>query len=116
MNMKKILFICSANKDRSKTADDYFSEQFAEFEIDSAGTNLKLCNELGTQLLTKEHIERADIIIAMEEKHRKFIKKKHTNIDHNKIKVLHIKDRYRYFQNELIEILRQKVEPILNQL
>ncbi len=114
--MKNILFICSANKDRSKTADDFFSDRYKEFKFNSAGTNWKLCDQLGTQMLTKELLERADIIIAMENKHRVLIKKDHSYIDHNKIEVLQIQDRYHYFQNELIDILRQKVTPILEQL
>jgi len=113
--MKKILFVCSANKDRSKTADDYFSEQFDCFEFDSAGTNHKICKQLGTQMITEKILEWADIIIAMEEKHRKFIKVNFSSVDHKKIKVLHIQDRYRYFQKELIEILRQKMNPKLKQ-
>ena len=43
--MKKILFVCSANKQRSKTASDYFSEKLTTFEFDSAGTNHKICNK-----------------------------------------------------------------------
>jgi len=46
-----ILFVCSANKDRSKTAEDYFSEQFPNINFDSAGTNKKICNQLGTNYL-----------------------------------------------------------------
>ena len=114
--VKNVLFVCSANKDRSKTADDYFSKRYNEIEFSSAGTNRKLCNQLGTQMLTKELLDWADIIIVMENKHRALIKKAHYNIDHNKIEVLQIQDRYRYFQKELIDVLRQKVTPILDQL
>ncbi len=39
--MKSILFVCSANKDRSKTADDYFSKHYPDLSFDSAGTNKK---------------------------------------------------------------------------
>ena len=37
--MKSILFVCSANKDRSKTAEDYFSKHYPDLCFDSAGTN-----------------------------------------------------------------------------
>jgi predicted protein tyrosine phosphatase len=113
--MNKILFVCSANKDRSKTADDYFSERYDEFEFDSAGTNLKLCHQLGTTAITEEHLKWADIIIAMEEKHRTFIKNNFPKVDYNSIEVLHLTDRYVYYQQELIEILKEKVLPIINQ-
>ena len=111
--MKHILFVCSANKDRSKTADDYFSEQYDTLEIDSAGTNLKLCHQLGTNAISEKQLFWADIIVAMEEKHRDFIKKTYPNVNYNKIVVLNLPDRYVYFQKELIEILKQKVLPII---
>ncbi|WP_299368652.1 hypothetical protein [Winogradskyella sp.] len=64
--MKKILFVCSANKQRSKTASDYFSEKFSDFEFDSAGTNFKVCNKEGTQPLTEALMNWADLVFAME--------------------------------------------------
>ena len=114
--MKKILFVCSANKDRSKTAEDYFSEKYPELDIASAGTNKKICHQLGTQHLTSELMERADQVIVMEEKHRKYIKKSFHSVDFRSIKVLEVPDRFDYYQKELIDTLRLKVEPILDRL
>ncbi len=105
--MKTILFICSANKDRSRTASDYFSQKHPEIKFESAGTNQKICFQLGTDFLTRELLEEADLIFAMEIKHKKFaegmMKSK------KKIEVLGIADRYTYFQKELLEILEEKV-------
>ena len=42
---KTILFVCSANKQRSKTAEDYFSSKYADFHFISAGTNRKICEQ-----------------------------------------------------------------------
>ena len=67
--MKTVLFICSANKDRSKTAEDYFSEQYPHFNFDSAGTNKKICDQLGTNFIDKEQLDWADKIFVMEQKH-----------------------------------------------
>jgi len=39
-----LLFICSANKDRSKTAEDFFGENYSAYNFDSAGTNKKIIN------------------------------------------------------------------------
>jgi protein-tyrosine-phosphatase len=39
----KVLFICSANKDRSATAELLAREIWQNHEYDSAGTNQKLC-------------------------------------------------------------------------
>lgn len=112
---RKILFVCSANKDRSKTAEDYFSEKFQELEFASAGTNHKICHRLGTQPITQELLNWSEIIMVMEEKHRSFIKHSYYGVADKRIKVLSIPDRFKYFQNELIEILVNKVEPIFKE-
>ncbi|OJV48574.1 MAG: phosphotyrosine protein phosphatase [Chryseobacterium sp. 39-10] len=108
--MKKILFVCSANKQRSKTAEDYFSENFSEFEFYSAGTNLKLCEKAGTNPLTKKVLENADLIFVMESKHKNEINKLFGNDYTQKIEILNIPDKYKYYQKELIEIIKTKVK------
>jgi predicted protein tyrosine phosphatase len=110
--MKKILFVCSANKQRSKTASDYFSEKFTAYEFDSAGTNHKICNKEGTQPLTEALMQWADLVIVMEEKHSRIITKNGGSHFRKKIKVLSIPDRYKYYQKELILLLEMKAEPL----
>ena len=108
--MKKILFVCSANKDRSKTADDYFSEKYPTIQFDSAGTNLKICQKEGTNPMTEELADWADQIIVMEQKHANLINE-HTNGNYaKKITILHIPDHYKYYQKELIALLEEKVQ------
>lgn len=108
--MKKILFVCSANKQRSKTAEDYFSERNPDFEYFSAGTNLNLCEKEGTNALTENDLIDADLIFVMENKHFQQIKNNTGSKYLKKIEVLNIPDIYKYFQKELIEILKNKVE------
>ena len=110
--MKNILFVCSANKQRSKTASDYFSEKMTTFEFDSAGTNHKICNKEGTQPLTLELMKWADLVIVMEERHRKLIVENSGSQFGKKIKVLSIPDRFKYYQKELIELLELKARPL----
>ncbi|WP_296381674.1 phosphotyrosine protein phosphatase [Winogradskyella sp.] len=100
--MQKILFICSANKQRSKTASDYFSEKYNHIEFDSAGTNHKICNKEGTQPLTEELMDWADLVIVMEEKHKRVIVENGGLHFRKKITVLSIPDRFKYYQKELI--------------
>jgi len=107
--MKNILFICSANKDRSKTAEDYFSERHSKLQFDSAGTNRKICHQLGSNYITKEQLDWADAIFVMEQKHLKAIDDIYSNKYFNKIRVLHIKDIYKYGAEELISELKLKV-------
>lgn len=110
--MNKILFVCSANKQRSKTASDYFSEKITSILFDSAGTNHKICNKEGTQALTDSLMEWADLVIVMEEKHKRIIVNNGGSSFRKKIKVLAIPDRFKYYQKELIELLNQKARPL----
>ena len=58
--------------------------------------------------MTRGLLEEADLIFAMENKHKKFaeslIKQK------KKIEVLGIADHYTYFQKELLAVLEEKVK------
>ena len=107
--MKSILFVCSANKDRSKTAEDYFSKHYSNLSFYSAGTNKKTCNQLGTTCISKEQLDIADKVFVMENKHLNAIKEIFGNKHYNKITVLNINDIYKYGSKELIEILKAKV-------
>ncbi|WP_459209931.1 arsenate reductase/protein-tyrosine-phosphatase family protein [Aquimarina rhabdastrellae] len=112
--MNNILFICSANKQRSKTADDYFSSRYVDqFLFDSAGTNLKICHKEGTNPLTEELVKWADLILVMEKRHKKLINSQTKEKYDFKIKVLNIPDRFKYYQKELIQLLEEKVIPYL---
>ena len=108
--MKNILFVCSANIQRSKTAEDYFAAKYPNLHFDSAGTNLKICQKEGTNPMTTVLLDWADLVLVMEEKHRKLIKPHAKNKGVKKIKVLGIRDIYKYYQPELIELLEEKVE------
>jgi predicted protein tyrosine phosphatase len=108
--VKKILFVCSANKQRSKTAEDYFSNIYTEFEFYSAGTNLRLCQKEGTNPLTESGLQNANLILVMETKHKNEINKQMGNRFSKKIEILNIPDNYKYFQIELLRILDEKVK------
>lgn len=112
----KILFVCSANKDRSRTAEDYFHERHPDFEFESAGTNKKICDQLGTQALTEELLDWADEIFVMENKHREWIRSNNIRKFDKKIRVLGIEDVYTYGQKELINILSEKANTLIEQL
>lgn len=114
MKNNNFLFICSANKQRSKTAEDYFSSVYSNFNFQSAGTNIKLFQKEGTTSVTEELLIWADIIFAMENSHSKWIKEFTSNKIGSKIVVLNIEDKYKYFQPELIEILVNKTEKHFN--
>ena len=104
----RVLFICSANKDRSRTAEDHFSLKYPAVLFNSAGTNKKICMQLGTTYFQEDHLVRADMIYVMETKHAKAIEETFGSKYNSKIVVLHIKDIYKYGDTELIDILESK--------
>jgi len=106
---KKILFVCSANQMRSCTAEDMFAELYPDVEFDSAGTNIKTCNKLGTNPLDESMLEWCDKAFVMENKHFNLIKSNTKNKYNKKIRVLNIKDIYKYGDRKLKEILKAKV-------
>lgn len=108
--IKNVLFVCSANVDRSKTAEDFFAEQFSKINFQSAGTNEAICRQEGTNFIDQTLLDSADLLLVMEEKHRSWINS-HLNAKGKRIEVLNIPDRYRYYSMELIEILQQKCSP-----
>ncbi|MBM09752.1 phosphotyrosine protein phosphatase [Leeuwenhoekiella blandensis] len=103
------LFICSANKQRSKTAEDYFAAHYPNLKIQSAGTNLRLCRQEGTTPLSEDLLQWADCIWVMESRHRDHIKKSFGSNYYAKITVLHIPDHYPYYDPELLQLLEKRV-------
>lgn len=109
-----ILFVCTANLQRSKTAEDYFSKVYPEYIFKSAGTNQRICEQYNTTLLDESLLGWADMVFVMEEKHKQRIIE-HT--DHrflSKITVLGIEDIYVYDDPLLIQILESKLKEFLS--
>ena len=109
----KVLFICSANKDRSATAELLGQELWPNHQFISAGTNQKICFQLGTQYINIELVDWAEIIFVMENKHKKELIKLFGSSFSKKIKVLDIKDHYEYGDTNLKKIFQQKLKPYL---
>lgn len=105
-----ILFVCSANKDRSRTAEDYFRGQYPEINFDSAGTNKKICDQIGTNYINKEQLDFADKIFVMEQKHFVAIKNIFGNAYNGKVTVLNVKDIYEYGSKDLFMVLKNKIK------
>lgn len=112
--IRKVLFICSANQDRSQTAENHFTKKFRKFQFDSAGTNKKICFELGTSFLQEEQLAWADLIFVMEKKHKTFIDSHFSIRPITPIHVLNVPDHFNYGESKLIQLLESKVKPFLN--
>lgn len=110
-SMKNILFVCTANVDRSRTAMDFYSEQYSSLNFKSAGIDHEACQKANSVHLTQQLVDWADLIIAMEGKHKNWIENNLTCT--SDIKVLGIEDYYRYYSIKLIEVLQIKMNGIL---
>ena len=104
-----ILFVCSANIDRSRTAEAIFTAKLPEHKFKSAGTNQDVCKESSTTMVTKEHIAWADHVFVMEQEHLDYLKSLAPGLNEEAITVLGIPDDYKYLNAKLIALLDEKV-------
>lgn len=105
----KILFLCTSNKHRSKTAEDYFSCLDTENEYKSAGLNERNCIRYGSTVCTVELLEWADKVFVMEQKHIDRIRMYTEDVYMDKVVNLKIKDDYDYMDEKLIKKIVEKM-------
>jgi len=106
--MQRLLFICSANRLRSPTAEQVFS-QYPDVEAFSAGTNHDAVDPLAP-----EHFEDIDIVFVMEKTHRNKVSRKFKPyLKKARLVCLDIPDDYEFMQPELIVLLKTRVGPHL---
>jgi predicted protein tyrosine phosphatase len=104
----KVLFVCSANLQRSPTAEQVFGNLSDEWQTKSAG----ILPSSGRNSVSQKLIDWADLILVMEAEHAEHIQTNY-NSNPDKIKVLNIPDVYVRNDPELIQELKKKVLPIL---
>ena len=108
--MKKILFVCSANKDRSPTAENIYKNKKG-LKVKSAGT----LNCAQTPL-TADLLQWADIVLCMSKHHQKHIEDTFPEIIASKtIDSLNIADVYSYMEPLLIKVITEKVDAWLRE-
>lgn len=105
----RVLFVCSRNKWRSPTAEQVFRKQ-AGLEVRSAGTSRS-----ARRTISVADIRWADLILVMEDKHRARLRAQFRDeVRYKAVHALDIPDLYRYMDPELIEILQDKVPPLIS--
>lgn len=103
-----ILFVCSRNQWRSPTAEVLYKNK-AGLNVRSAGTASSARIKL-----TAKSIEWADVIFAMEKKHKQRMRDTFgAEICSSKVIVLDIPDEYRFMDPELMEEIKAKVDSYL---
>jgi protein-tyrosine phosphatase len=104
-----LLFICSRNRWRSRTAEDLFKRLYG-YDVRSAGTAESARIKVNQKLLIW-----ADLIFVMEWEHKKRLQEKFpSSIITKEVIVLNIPDEYQYMDNELVELLNDSVLTLLD--
>lgn len=104
----KLLFVCSRNNWRSPTAESIYKNRQAH-QVRSGGTEPS-----AKVRISAKDILWADLIFAMEKKHKQRLLDKFPDETRNKkIVVLDIEDEYEYMDKDLIEMIQLSVDPYL---
>jgi protein-tyrosine phosphatase len=107
---KRILFVCTANQHRSRTAEDLYRSN-PRFEVRSAGTDASEVYP-DERPLTEEDTAWADVIFVMERYHARFIEE-HFPGAARKVVVLNIPDIYYRGDPRLVQLLRDRLAPYI---
>lgn len=108
--MTNILFVCSANRLRSPTAEQVFST-WPGVETDSAGIS-----NGASVLLSSEQVDWADLIFVMEKAHRsKMFRRFRTHLKNKRVICLDIPDDYDFMDPVLVRMLETRVTRFLPQ-
>lgn len=102
-----ILVVCGRNKRRSRTAEFIFKND-NRFNIRSVGLSPK-----SERQINENDINWSDLIFVMEDRQGARIAGTWRHLDLPPINVLHIEDEYEYLDNELIELLTERINSTL---
>jgi predicted protein tyrosine phosphatase len=102
-----LLFVCTANQHRSRTAEDIFGRD-PQFEVRSAGTDV-LEDDPDEQPLTRDLLDWADVVFVMEPYHRETIEERFPDLL-KRIVVLNIEDVYYRNDPYLMNLLQRRVK------
>jgi len=107
---KRLLFVCTANQHRSRTAEDLYRSN-PLYEVLSGGTDV--CpGEPDERPVTRTMVDWADMIFVMEDRHRSVLAERFPGAGQKTI-VLGIPDRFCRGDRRLIEMLRKRLSDYL---
>ena len=104
-----LLFVCTANRQRSPTAEDLFSGD-ERYEARSCGVQAHqetMCDE--------SLVEWADVIFCMQRWHRDALMRNIPGATETRIEVLDIPDMYRRGESRLVMLLRERLKDWLEE-
>jgi predicted protein tyrosine phosphatase len=109
VNRQRILFVCTANVDRSRTAEDLYRTD-PRYEVLSAGTGA-----FARTPVTREILMWADRVFVMserEDRHRTLLRLRFPEVDRPMVD-LDVEDRWRRGDPELVTRLLKSLAPHL---
>jgi predicted protein tyrosine phosphatase len=106
--VSNLLFICSKNQWRSPTAEALFKNHPVH-KAHSAGTSEKARIRVNEKMLLW-----ADVVFVMERRHKQLLKERFPlALDGKTLIVMEIMDDYQFGDEELVEILKEKLSEYL---
>ena len=106
-NKPNILVVCGRNKKRSRTAE-YIFKNDSRINIRSVGLSPR-----SDRQISDKDINWADLIFVMEEGYAGRIMGQYRHLDIPFIEILHIDDDYEYLDNELMDLLTDRINSAL---
>ena len=97
------MVVCGRNKRRSKTAEQIYRKN-AKIDVRSAGLSPKSPSQI-----SESKIEWSDAIMVMEDNQKNRINGQYRHIELPPIFVLHIEDEFEFMDEELIELLEERI-------
>ena len=104
---ERILFVCTANIDRSRTAEDLYARD-VRYEVRSAGVAPFAAVPLTRELLL--WADRVFVLNESEDQHRTIIRIRFPDVD-RPIVDLDVEDRWRRGHPELVDLLQRRLRP-----
>lgn len=106
--MTRLLFLCSRNHWRSPTAEAVYRDD-TRVEVSSAGVSSAARRKVSEKLLLW-----ADLILVMEHWQKKRLREDFPDLYSDlTVEVLDIPDDYEFMDPALIELIRERVEPLI---
>lgn len=103
-----ILFVCTANRDRSRTAELHFQAKYPEHRFRSAGISKYASEKHGGVQIKRYMCDVADRIICMEFCHSDYIIRQIDKCFNSKIEVLDLGDTESFMSEQLVAALESK--------